>query len=646
MEEKLEKQGVNNQERQQQDYKSKHITVLEGLQAVRKRPGMYIGSTSQTGLHHLVQEVVDNAIDEAMAGFCTTIKVSLLKDGSCCVEDNGRGIPVDEHPELKKPGVEIVMTKLHAGGKFDKKAYKVSGGLHGVGVSVVNALSEWLVVTVKRNGKVYQQRFERGKPVTSLTILGETQDTGTKVCFKPDPEIFETTTFSPMFISLRLQELAFLNKGLTIIFYDENTGKRDVFQYKDGIVGFVKHLNKSKQALHEPLYIYKKIGDIELELALQYTTSFEENIHSFVNNINTHEGGTHLSGLKAALTRVFNNYLEKNVKAKNGKKKLSLSSSDVREGLTAVLSLKIPNPQFEGQTKTKLGNSEVKGIVETTVFKELTLLLDQNPSIAKVIVNKALQAAQAREAARKARELVRRKSFLETSNLPGKLADCSSKDNKNTELFIVEGESAGGSAKQARDRNTQAVLPLKGKILNVEKSHPSKVFNNAEITNIITALGTGVGEEFNINKLRYGKIIVMTDSDVDGAHITTLLLTFFYRYMRPIIEHGKLFIAMPPLYMVKKGAKRFYAQNDAEKDLLVKKLGENVVVQRYKGLGEMNPEDLWQTTMNPKTRMLKLVTIEDASLADQIFTILMGGDVNARRSFIEEHAKEVADLDI
>ncbi|MCD6463965.1 DNA topoisomerase (ATP-hydrolyzing) subunit B [Candidatus Woesearchaeota archaeon] len=646
MEEKLEKQGVNNQERQQQDYKSKHITVLEGLQAVRKRPGMYIGSTSQTGLHHLVQEVVDNAIDEAMAGFCTTIKVSLLKDGSCCVEDNGRGIPVDEHPELKKPGVEIVMTKLHAGGKFDKKAYKVSGGLHGVGVSVVNALSEWLVVTVKRNGKVYQQRFERGKPVNSLTILGETRETGTKVCFKPDPEIFETTTFSPTFISLRLQELAFLNKGLTIIFYDENTGKRDVFQYKDGIVGFVKHLNKSKQALHEPLYIYKKIGDIELELALQYTTSFEENIHSFVNNINTHEGGTHLSGLKAALTRVFNNYLEKNVKAKNGKKKLSLSSTDVREGLTAVLSLKIPNPQFEGQTKTKLGNSEVKGIVETTVFKELTLLLDQNPNVAKVIVNKALQAAQAREAARKARELVRRKSFLETSNLPGKLADCSSKDNKNTELFIVEGESAGGSAKQARDRNTQAVLPLKGKILNVEKSHPSKVFNNAEITNIITALGTGVGEEFNINKLRYGKIIVMTDSDVDGAHITTLLLTFFYRYMRPIIEHGKLFIAMPPLYMVKKGAKRFYAQNDAEKDLLVKKLGENVVVQRYKGLGEMNPEDLWQTTMNPKTRMLKLVTIEDASLADQIFTILMGGDVNARRSFIEEHAKEVADLDI
>lgn len=634
-----------------QSYGAKDIQVLAGLEAVRKRPSMYIGSTSQTGLHQLFQEVVDNSIDEVMAGYCKKIVVTLKKDGSCCVEDDGRGIPVGIHPELKKPAVEVVMTQLHAGGKFEHKAYKVTGGLHGVGVSVVNALSEWLVVEIKRNKKIYRQRFSRGKPITELEVIGESTSTGTKVCFKPDPEIFETTQFSPSFISFRLKELAFLNKGVEIVFIDEKNGRKEHYRFEDGIIGFVKYLNRTKQALHDPLYFHKRVGDVEIEVSLQYTTGYEEAIHSFVNNINTQEGGTHVTGFKAALTRLLNNYVYKNNRYRNNNsnknnKKISLTSSDVREGLTTVLSLRVPNPQFEGQTKTKLGNSEIKSIVETTVFKELTLLLDHNPDIAKKIVDKALHAAQAREAARKARELVRRKSFLETSRLPGKLADCSSKDRESTELFIVEGDSAGGSCKQARNRQTQAVLPLKGKILNVEKARIDKVFNNNEISSIITALGCGIRDEFDIKKLRYGKIIIMTDSDIDGAHITTLLLTFFFRYMKQLILDGRVYIAMPPLYMIKKSTKRFYAQDEKEKEEIISKLGDGVVVQRYKGLGEMNPEQLWETTMNPLTRRLKLVTLQDAALADDLFSILMGEDVFSRRKFIEEHALDVVDIDI
>ncbi len=630
-------------------YGADKITVLEGLSAVRMRPGMYIGSTGPRGLHHLVYEVVDNAIDEAMAGYCHNISITLHKDGSCTVEDDGRGIPVDLHEKYKMSAVEVVMTKLHAGGKFDKDTYKVSGGLHGVGVSVVNALSEWLKVTVHRDGKVHFMEFKRGKSVAPLSVIGETDETGTTIRFKPDPEIFETINFDANVLASRLRELAFLNKGTTITFKDERgeEEKPQVFHYDGGIVSFVEHLNKNKEALHEPIYLKSQRDTIELEVSLQYTTAYQETIFSFVNNINTHEGGTHLSGFKTALTRTINKYAQANNLLQKG---IDMSSDDVREGLTAIISVKVPDPQFEGQTKTKLGNSEVKGIVDSLVSQGLATFLEEHPNVAKGIISKAVQAARAREAARKARDLTRRKSVLESTSLPGKLADCSNKDPAKCELYLVEGDSAGGSAKQGRDKEFQAILPLKGKILNVEKSRLHKILTNNEISTIITALGCGVGDEFDITKARYHKIIIMTDSDVDGSHITTLLLTLFFRYMKPLIDAGYLYIAMPPLYLVKKGKSKRYALDDEELERIKQEWagedGKGLVIQRYKGLGEMNPEQLWETTMSPETRTLKRVTIEDAVYADQVFQTLMGDDVEPRRQFIQEHAKEVINLDV
>lgn len=627
-----------------EEYSAKKITVLEGLSAVRMRPGMYIGSTGPRGLHHMVYEVVDNAIDEAMAGFCKKITVTLHQDGSCTVEDDGRGITVGIHEKSGVSAVEVVMTKLHAGGKFDNDAYKVSGGLHGVGVSVVNALSEWLKVTVHREGKVHFMEFRRGTPVAPLRVIGETDQTGTTVRFKPDPEIFETTRFDYTILASRLRELAFLNKGIHITLRDEREEeKEESFHYEGGIVSFVEHLNKNKEALHTPISLKSERDGIELEVSIQYTTSYQETIFSFVNNINTHEGGTHLSGFKTALTRTLNKYAQANLQ-----KSADLTSEDVREGLTAIISVKVPNPQFEGQTKTKLGNSEVKGIVESLVSQGLQTFLEEHPRDAKSIIEKAVQAARAREAARKARELTRRKSVLESTNLPGKLADCSNKDPAKCELFLVEGDSAGGSAKQGRDREFQAILPLKGKILNVEKSRLHKILTNNEIATIITALGTGIGDDFNIEKLRYHKIIIMTDSDVDGSHITTLILTLFFRYMKEVIDRGHLYIALPPLYLVKKGKQKRYALNDAELERIKREWddGKGVVIQRYKGLGEMNPEQLWETTMNPATRALKQATIEDAVYADEVFRTLMGDDVEPRRQFIQEHAKDVINLDV
>ena len=623
-------------------YKAESIQVLKDLDAVRKRPAMYIGSTDTRGLHHLVFEAVDNAIDEALAGYCDEINVFINKDGSVTVKDNGRGIPVDIHPQLKKPAVEVVMTVLHAGGKFDKKSYKVSGGLHGVGISVVNALSSWLEVEVTRDGKIYTQKYERGKAVTKLEEKPNGQNTGTKVTFFPDQEIFEEINFQYDVLANRLRELAFLNKGLKITFEDKRTEKKEDFFYEGGIVDFVNFLNKKKNKLHdEPVYFIREGKKTIVEVALQYNDAYVDSVFSFVNNINTVEGGTHLSGFKTALTRVINDYIKK--KKIDDKK---LSGDDVREGLTAVISIKIPEPQFEGQTKTKLGNSNVKGLVDSMVTSKLSTYFEENPKVAKIIISKCLLAAKARDAARKARELTRRKSALDSGSLPGKLADCQERDPSKAEIFIVEGDSAGGSAKQGRSREFQAILPLRGKILNVEKARLDKIFANNEISTMISAIGTNIGEEFNVDKVRYHKVVIMTDADTDGNHITTLLLTFFYRYMKELIDAGYLYIAMPPLYKVKKGKQIFYAYNDKELEEILDKVGKDSPIQRYKGLGEMNPEQLWDTTMDPEKRTLKKVAVEDAVIADQIFSTLMGDQVEPRRDFIFENAKGVMNLDI
>lgn len=627
-------------------YTASQIQILEGLEAVRKRPGMYIGSTGSRGLHHLVYEVVDNSIDEALAGYCKNIVVTIHKDNSITVEDDGRGIPTDIHPKVGKPAVEVALTMLHAGGKFNNDAYKVSGGLHGVGVSVVNALSEKLEVVVKQRGKIFRQTYERGVPKTDLEIIGETEETGTTITFKPDKEIFEETVFNYDVLAQRLRELAFLNKGINIRLIDERDGKEEVFNYEGGIISFVKYLNRNKEVLHEePIYMEAKNTDYEVEVCMQYNDTYTENIFSFANNIDTREGGTHLVGFKSALTKVINDYARKYGIIKDNEK--NLQGEDVREGLTAIVSVKLKNPQFEGQTKTKLGNSEMRSIVENVVTEKLSAFLEENPSVAKVIVEKATQAARAREAARKARELTRRKSALENTTLPGKLADCSEKDPSKCELFLVEGDSAGGSAKSGRNSRFQAILPLRGKILNVEKARLDKILSNEEIRAMITALGTGIGDEFDISKLRYHKVVIMTDADVDGSHIRTLLLTFFYRFMRPLIENGNVYIAQPPLYKITKGKKVYYAYSDRELDRILNEIGrENYTVQRYKGLGEMNADQLWDTTMDPEKRTMLKVTLEDAIAADEIFTILMGDKVEPRREFIEKHAKTVRNLDI
>ncbi|MED4600606.1 DNA topoisomerase (ATP-hydrolyzing) subunit B [Paenibacillus validus] len=629
-------------------YDESQIQVLEGLEAVRKRPGMYIGSTSARGLHHLVWEVVDNSIDEALAGYCTKIEVIVHQDNSVTVIDNGRGIPVGEHPKMKRSTLEVVLTVLHAGGKFGGEGYKVSGGLHGVGVSVVNALSKKLVVQVKREGIIYEQEYHRGVPQQDLQVIGETSESGTQVTFWPDEEIFtETREFDFDTLQSRIRELAFLNRGIEIILRDERTDVSHTFKYEGGIISFVEYLNRTREALHQPpIFVEGDKDNIHVEVALQYNDSYSENIYSFANNINTHEGGTHESGFKSALTRILNDYARKNNAIKESD--ANLSGDDVREGLTAIISVKIPEPQFEGQTKTKLGNSEVRGIVESLFAEKFQEFMDENPAIAKKIVEKGLQAQRAREAARKARELTRRKSALEVSSLPGKLADCSSKDASISEVYIVEGDSAGGSAKQGRDRHFQAILPLRGKILNVEKSRLDKILSNAEIRAIITALGTGIGDDFDIAKARYHKIIIMTDADVDGAHIRTLLLTFFYRYMRKIIEAGYVYIAQPPLYKLERNKTIRYAYNDRQREMIMAEFGEGakVNVQRYKGLGEMNPGQLWETTMDPESRTLLQVSIQDAIEADVVFDTLMGDNVEPRRDFIQQHAKYVKNLDI
>jgi len=629
-----------------ESYGSEKITVLKGMEAVRRRPAMYIGDTGSRGLHHLVFEVVDNSVDEALAGACDHIQVTIHKNGSVSVLDNGRGIPVDIHKEQKKPAVEVVMTMLHAGGKFDNKAYAISGGLHGVGVSVVNALSEWLEVEVYRDGKVYHQRYERGHTKTELKVTGRSSNTGTKVTFMPDKEIFKNINFSFDILSARLRELAFLNKGLAIDISDERTKKVHNFKYDGGIVSFVKFLDENKTPLHKPIYVAKEGDGVQVEVALQYNDSFDDNIYSFANNINTVEGGTHLIGFKSALTRVINDYVKKNNLLK--KEDFTLSGDDVREGLTAVVSVKVKQPQFEGQTKTKLGNSEVKGIVESLVGQELAIFFEEHSSVANKICEKAILSARSREAARKARDLVRRKNALESSGLPGKLADCSLDDPQLCELYLVEGDSAGGSAKQGRDRKFQAILPLRGKILNVEKTRVDKMLANEEIRTIITAMGTGIGQEdFDPAKARYHKVIIMTDADVDGAHIRTLLLTFFFRHMKGLIEKGFVYIAQPPLYRLAKGKEEHWVYSDEELEKTLKRLGrDGVTIQRYKGLGEMNPEQLWKTTMDPERRTLLQVTIEDAVEADQTFTVLMGDQVEPRRQFIEQNAKYVKNLDV
>ncbi|MDD3642987.1 MAG: DNA topoisomerase (ATP-hydrolyzing) subunit B [Candidatus Krumholzibacteria bacterium] len=635
------------------EYTAKGIQVLKGLDAVRKRPAMYIGSTDLHGLHHMIYEVVDNSIDEAMAGHCTRIEVTIRKDGAVTVADDGRGIPVDRHPTQKRPAVEVVMTTLHAGGKFDHDSYRVSGGLHGVGVSVVNALSEWLEVEILRDGKVYTQRYERGKPAYDLKTkpqTGKKDGRGTIVTFMPDEKVFTTLTYSFDTLSLRMRELAFLNKGINIVFSDERTGKRHDFNYSGGIVSFVKFLNENREVLHKkPIYFEDHADPYEIDIAIQYNDSYNEKIFCFANNINTVDGGTHLVGFKTALTRTLNNYAQKNNLFKRSRTSTTLSGDDVREGLTAVVSVKLPDPQFEGQTKAKLGNSEIRGVVEQVVGQKLGEYLEENPPIAKRIIEKAMQSARARDAARKARDLVRRKSALESGSLPGKLADCSMTDPEQCELYLVEGDSAGGSAKQGRDRRFQAILPLKGKILNVEKARLDKVLANEEIKTVITALGTGVGEEdFDISKIRYRKIVIMTDADVDGAHIRTLILTLFFRYMPELISQGCIYIAQPPLYRVRKGSDDRYAYDDEEKDKILKEMGgsKGVYLQRYKGLGEMNPEQLWMTTMDPERRTILQVTLEDAVEADHIFTILMGDQVEPRKQFIQENALEVRNLDV
>ena len=625
------------------EYGAAQIIVLEGLEAVRRRPGMYIGDTSLRGLHHLVYEIVDNSIDEALAGYCSKIIVMIHKDNSITVIDNGRGIPVDMHPQLKMPAVQVALTKLHAGGKFDKSSYKVSGGLHGVGLSVVNALSITLEVTVKRQGKVHYQRYSRGNPLMDLEVTGDTQETGTTVHFKPDGEIFQETVFHYDVLAKRLRELAFLNKGIYIELYDEREeNKKEVFKYDGGIKEFVEFVDKIKTPLHEVIYFEKTKDGVVVEISLRYNAGYQENVFSYVNNIDTIEGGTHLSGFKTALTRVLNT----SAKVVYTKEEIKLTGEDVKEGLTAVVSVKVQEPLFEGQTKTKLGNSDVFGIVSSIVHDELSTYLAEHPQVVKMIVGKCIDAARAREAARKARELTRRKGALEGAGLPGKLADCSNRDPKKCEIYIVEGDSAGGSAKQGRNREFQAILPLRGKILNVEKARLHKIMENKEIIAMITALGTGVGEEFNIAKLRYDRVIIMTDADVDGSHIMTLLLTFFYRYMKSLVEQGHVYVAMPPLYRLQKGKHVEYVYSYMEMSKKATELGEGVVVQRYKGLGEMNPKQLWETTMDPSVRVLKQVVVEDAVAADQIFTILMGDEVEPRRLFIEKHAHEVVNLDV
>ena len=627
-------------------YDAGQIQVLEGLEAVRKRPSMYIGSISSRGLHHLVSEVVDNSIDEALAGYCTFIQVLIHHDNSITVSDNGRGIPVDMH-KVGKPAIEVVMTILHAGGKFGDGGYKVSGGLHGVGVSCVNALSSKMEVEVRRGGKIYGIEFSKGKTVVPLYEKGVTEETGTTVHFLPDASIFTETVYSYETLRLRIRELAFLNKGVKIELRDERTNEGEIFHYEGGIISFVNYINRSKTAINEkPIYVEGEKDTNIVEVALQYTDTYNENIYTYVNNINTEEGGTHLSGLKQALTRTINDYARKINALKEGDE--NLSGDDVREGLTAVLSLKIRDPQFEGQTKTKLGNSEIRGIVDNMISDGLAEFFEENPVEAKKIVEKSIISARARAAARKARELTRRKSALEISSLPGKLADCSSRDAEKTEIYLVEGDSAGGSAKQGRDRGFQAILPLRGKILNVEKSRLDKILSNEEIRSMITAFGSGIGEDFDLTKARYGKIIIMTDADVDGAHIRTLLLTFFYRYMQPMIRAGHVYIAQPPLYLVRKGQKHYYAYSDDELQQTLDQVGRdsNPYVQRYKGLGEMNPEQLWETTMNPEGRTILQVKLEDAAEADMIFSILMGDKVEPRRQFIEENASKVRNLDL
>lgn len=629
------------------DYGANQIQILEGLEAVRKRPGMYIGSTSARGLHHLVYEVVDNSIDEALAGYCTHIEVTIHKDNSITVTDNGRGIPVDMH-ESGKPAVEVVLTVLHAGGKFGGSGYKVSGGLHGVGVSVVNALSTNMEVKVKRDGKIHEITFEKGVTKEPLKVVGQTDETGTLVHFVPDAEIFDETVYDYDTLRHRLRELSFLNRGITIILTDERPEevRQETFYFEGGISSFVEHLNRNKEVINpEPVYFNGTKDTTVVEIALQYNTSYSENIYSFVNNINTEEGGTHLAGFKSALTRAANDFARRQGIIKNNED--NLVGEDIREGLTCVISIKLREPQFEGQTKTKLGNSEVRGIVDSIVSEGLSEYFEENPVISKKIIEKSIMASRAREAARKARELTRRKNALEVSSLPGKLADCSVKDPEQAEIYLVEGDSAGGSAKQGRDRRFQAILPLRGKILNVEKARLDKILNNEEIRTMITAFGSGIGSEFDITKRRYGKIIIMTDADVDGAHIRTLLLTFFYRYMRPLIENGHVYIAQPPLYQIRKGRSHWYTYSDEELAQKLDEIGrDGITVQRYKGLGEMNPEQLWETTMDPEKRTVLQVHLREAEEADSIFTILMGDKVEPRRRFIEEHANLVRNLDL
>jgi DNA gyrase subunit B len=646
------------------DYNAKSINVLKGLEAVRKRPAMYIGDVSSRGLHHLVNEVVDNSIDESLAGYCDKVYITINKDESITIIDNGRGIPVDKHPEEKRSALEVVMTVLHAGGKFDKSSYKVSGGLHGVGVSVVNALSEWLRAEIKRGGKKYYQEYKKGIPVKPVKEIGQVKkgDTGTKIIFMPEKNIFNTTQFKFDILAARMRELAYLNKTITIKIRDErNGGEEETFHFKGGLIEFVKYLDESRQPLHKAVYIEGEKDKTPIEIAFEYTGSYAENIFSYVNNINTQEGGTHLSGFKTALTRTLNNYAYKNKLIKDGK--VSLTGDDFREGLTAVISVKVADPQFEGQTKTKLGNSETRSAVEMMVGEKLAEYLEENPSVGKKIIEKCMRAAEAREAARKARDLTRRKNALDGMNLPGKLADCSITDPEHCEVYIVEGDSAGGSAKQGRNRRFQAILPLRGKILNVEKAKLNKILENNEIKAIISAIGAGLGPDFDEAKSRYGKVILMTDADVDGSHIRTLLLTFLYRHMKDLITAGKVFIAQPPLYKIKKGKEEFYAYDEKERAEILKRLkvngkgnGKNkgdiptdvkgVAISRYKGLGEMNPEQLWNTTMNPETRTILQVTIESAATADKIFETLMGDDVEPRREFIQKNAKYVKNLDV
>jgi DNA gyrase subunit B len=652
-----------------QDYNAKSINILKGLEAVRKRPAMYIGDIGSRGLHHLINEVVDNSIDEALAGYNDRVIVTIHKDQSVTVEDRGRGIPVDIHPDEKKSALEVVMTMLHAGGKFDKNSYKVSGGLHGVGVSVVNALSEWMKVEVRRNGKIYVQEYKQGIPKANVKQSGtyKGENTGTKSTFKPDKEIFKATKFNFDTVAERMRELAYLNKEVTMVLKDEAEGQEETYRFKGGLIDFVKYLDENRNPIHKPVYIEGEKENTPVEIAFEYSDSYSENVHSYVNNINTIEGGTHLVGFRTALTRTFNNYAYKNGLIKDNNK-ITLTGDDFKEGLTAVISVKVMEPQFEGQTKTKLGNGEVKSIVETIVGEKLSEYLEENPSVAKKIIEKCMRAAEAREAARKARELVRRKNALDSMHLPGKLADCSINDPEHCEIYIVEGDSAGGSAKMGRDRRFQAILPIKGKILNVEKAKINKILENQEIQAMISAIGAGIGEEFNAEKARYGKIILMTDADVDGSHIRTLLLTFLYRHMKELITTGMVYIAQPPLYKIKKGKEELYAFDDDEREKIIKRMkseskgkkdqeveevetpegttpAKGIIISRYKGLGEMNPEQLWTTTMNPETRTVLQVNLESAAAADKIFETLMGDAVEPRRNFIEKHAK-YANLDV